>query len=230
MTFLRAFARLRAPPAARPFSTSPRCRTGSTAAYQPLTTCPQCGKPLPTPVPVCTHCAYIARLADSTPYHALFQLPQHNPFVVDTAQLKRRYLEAQRLCHPDAWAVHGEATKAVAHSLSDLMSRAWGALKDPLPRAEYILAQHGIEIAEADQLGDLELIAEIMEVREQLEDAAPAEVEAIADANRDEIKKTCAEIEARIGAEDWLAAKTATIRLKYLEGIKKAAGEWRPDA
>lgn len=115
MTFLRALARLRAPASSRPFSTALRClnagpSTSNTnpVGYQPLTTCPQCGKPLPTPVPVCTHCAYIARLADSTPYHALFQLPQQNPFVVDTAQLKRRYLEAQRLCHPDAWAVHGE--------------------------------------------------------------------------------------------------------------------------
>ncbi|KAF7985391.1 hypothetical protein HWV62_6649 [Athelia sp. TMB] len=115
-------------------------------------------------------------------------------------------------------------------SLSDLMGRAWGALKDPLPRAEYILSQHGIEIAEADQLEDFDLISEIMEVREQLEDATTEEIEAIAEKNRGEIKKTCAEIESSIGEQDWQAAKSATIRLKYLEGIKTAASQYRPGA
>lgn len=46
---------------------------------------------------------------NKVPYHDLFQLPfEPNPFVVDTYELKRRYLDAQKLCHPDGWTTHGE--------------------------------------------------------------------------------------------------------------------------
>jgi molecular chaperone HscB len=46
----------------------------------------------------------------------------------------------------------------------------------------------------------------------------------------DEILQTCRNIEKFIGEQDWEKAKTATVRLKYLDGIKRAAREWRPDS
>lgn len=74
-----------------------------------LLRCPKCSIVLPTPLPACPNCFYIQRLDNTVPYHDLFQLPfEPNPFVVDTYQLKRRYLEAQKVCHPDGWATHGE--------------------------------------------------------------------------------------------------------------------------
>lgn len=53
-----------------------------------------------------------------------------------------------------------------------------------MPRAEYILGLNGIELAEEDQLEDMELISEIMEVREELEDATSEQVAEIADRNQ----------------------------------------------
>jgi hypothetical protein len=76
-----------------------------------------------------------------------------------------------------------EARKT-AEGLSHYISTAWAALKDPLPRAEYILKLHGIEITEEDQLDDPGLIWEIMEIREELENADPIKVRNIAEANR----------------------------------------------
>ena len=74
-----------------------------------LLRCPKCSIVLPTPLPACPNCFYIQRMDHKVPYHDLFQLPlEPNPFIVDTFQLKRRYLEAQKVCHPDAWAAHGE--------------------------------------------------------------------------------------------------------------------------
>lgn len=79
----------------------------------PLRHCPKCQAVLPTPLPACTRCFYIQRTNNKIPYHELFQLPfEPNPFVLDTSQLKRRYIEAQRLCHPDRWASHGEVCGA----------------------------------------------------------------------------------------------------------------------
>lgn len=72
----------------------------------------------------------------------------------------------------------------MAEGLSNYIGGAWSTLRDPLPRAEYILKLNGIKIAEEDQLEDLELISEIMEVREELENATPSKIQRIADENR----------------------------------------------
>lgn len=70
--------------------------------------CPKCSIILPTALPACPNCHYISQLDNIPSYHKLFQLPfEPNPFVVDTSKLKRRYLEAQKICHPDTWATHG---------------------------------------------------------------------------------------------------------------------------
>lgn len=74
-------------------------------------------------------------------------------------------------------------SQKTAEGLSNYIGIAFSALKDPLSRAEYILKSHGIEIAEEDQLEDFELISEIMDVREQLEDATSTKVGKIADVN-----------------------------------------------
>lgn len=71
----------------------------------------------------------------------------------------------------------------IAQGLSNYVTLAWATLRDPLPRAEYILKLQGIEIAEEDQLEDLELISEILEVRERLETASPNERQQILDEN-----------------------------------------------
>lgn len=74
-------------------------------------TCPSCGAVLPTALPVCPNCNYIARIHDSVSYHDILGLPyEPNPFVVDRTLLKRRFLEAQRVSHPDAWATKGEVS------------------------------------------------------------------------------------------------------------------------
>jgi molecular chaperone HscB len=135
----------------------------------------------------------------------------------------------------------------IAQGLSNYVTLAWATLRDPLPRAEYILKLQGIEIAEEDQLEDFELISEILEVREKLETAAPNERQQILDENHGvwvslraieesdlvwlsgEIIKICEDIEKFIGEQDWAKAKTATVKLKYLDGIKRAASEWRPE-
>ncbi|KAG9314360.1 hypothetical protein JVU11DRAFT_5154 [Chiua virens] len=71
--------------------------------------CPSCGTALPTTLPVCARCRYIGRVEDSVTHHALLGLPyEPNPFVVDTRELKRRFLDAQRLVHPDGWATRSE--------------------------------------------------------------------------------------------------------------------------
>lgn len=108
----------------------------------PLLRCPKCQTVLPTPLPACTNCFYIQRINNKVPYHELFQLPSEpNPFVVDTFQLKRRYLEAQKLCHPDGWASRGEVHRYIL-ILSCYTEDAYRIRKKPLRGYQITLALH----------------------------------------------------------------------------------------
>jgi hypothetical protein len=76
--------------------------------------CPSCSQPLPTPLPACPNCAYISAVPSSNPYHQIFGLTYDpNPFIVDVSLLKRRFRQAQAICHPDAWASQGPVSFAL---------------------------------------------------------------------------------------------------------------------
>lgn len=71
--------------------------------------CSSCSQPLPTPLPACNKCGSISPIPPSIPFHDLFALPYRpNPFLVDPVLLKRRFREAQAVCHPDSWASKGQ--------------------------------------------------------------------------------------------------------------------------
>lgn len=148
-----------------------------------------------------------------------------NPFVVDTALLKRRFLEAQRICHPDVWATKTEPEKEAALELSNTVNAAYKTLTSPLHRIEYILKRNGVELEEADQLNDFELINEIMEAREEIDNVQPGNADrlhGLRDENNAKILQLVKMIERLVAKADWRETKNAAIRLKYLDGIEQA--------
>jgi len=54
---------------------------------------------------------------------------------------------------------------------SSVINKAYHTLKDPLSRAQYLLKEQGIQVNEGDSLSDPELLMEVMEFREELEEA-----------------------------------------------------------
>ncbi|KAJ7786315.1 hypothetical protein B0H16DRAFT_27109 [Mycena metata] len=189
--------------------------------------CSSCSQTLPTPLPACTRCGSISPIPPSTSFHDIFALPSRpNPFVVDAALLKRRFREAQAVCHPDSWASKGQHKQDISQSVSSRLNEAYNALLRPLPRAEYILEQHGLPISEHDQLDDLEFIAEIMQARESIDEATDAaELAAVVDETGAQIEETVRVLEQAVGAEEWVSVKEAAVRLKYLESIAAAGKE-----
>ncbi|CAE6471675.1 unnamed protein product [Rhizoctonia solani] len=134
------------------------------------TACSSCGKPLPTRLPICPACSHIAPLPPATTYYELFDLP-NNSYVIDTKDLRNRFLKTQRLTHPDAWSAKPEKDKAAAATYSSFVNKGYEALKSPLKRAEYLLSLRGAEMGETDSLEDQHFIMEIMEMRENVEEA-----------------------------------------------------------
>ncbi|KAJ6519822.1 hypothetical protein C8R45DRAFT_952828 [Mycena sanguinolenta] len=193
--------------------------------------CSSCSHSLPTSLPACSHCGNISPIPASTAFHDIFALPSHpNPFVVDTVLLKRRFREAQAACHPDSWASKGQHKQDIAQSLSSRVNEAYNSLLHPLRRAEYILEQNGLPMSENDKLDDLEFITEIMEARENIEEAADQdELAHIVDENTAKIKETVEMLERTVGEQKWADVKETAVRLKYLEGIEAAGAQKREE-
>lgn len=146
--------------------------------------------------------------------------------MVDAQLLKRRFREAQAVCHPDTWASKGQDKEDVAQALSARLNEAYTSLADPLLRAEYLLEQNGLAIAEGEQLDDVEFITEIMEMREAMDEAESAdEVARLVEENAGKIAETVEVLSGAVGRSEWDAAKTAAVRLKYLSGIRAAGRE-----
>ncbi|KAF8203656.1 hypothetical protein BJ912DRAFT_940646 [Pholiota molesta] len=189
---------------------------------RPTTPCPSCGRPLASNLPACTACWSIHPLPPNVTHHELFGLPvDPNPF--------QRFREAQASCHPDAWASKSSKEGDLAHTLSSRLNEAYQTLLHPLARAEYVLAQNGYQMSESDQAEDMAFMAEIMEAREAIDDATSENVyavEEILESNEENIKATIEQIRRLAEIQQWTEMKGATIRLRYLEGIKRAASRW----
>jgi hypothetical protein len=81
-----------------------------TQSTEPLL-CPSCSQPLPTRIPACNKCDYIASIPITNQAYQLYDIlgvpSLPNPFVVDEKALVANFRRSQVACHPDSWASRG---------------------------------------------------------------------------------------------------------------------------
>lgn len=102
-------------------------------------------------------------------YFELFNLPFQ--FEIDADKMADTYRQLQREVHPDKFANADEHTRLLAVQKSAQVNDGFETLKNPLARAEYMLAEQGVDIQiEQKTLQDPMFLMQQMELREQLED------------------------------------------------------------
>lgn len=100
-------------------------------------------------------------------YFALFELTPR--FTLDMTALSQRYRLLQQAVHPDRFAGQDEQAQRVAVQRATLVNDAFQTLKSPLRRAEYLLAQNGVDISgEQHTLKDTVFLMQQLEWREML--------------------------------------------------------------
>lgn len=171
--------------------------------------------------PVCEHCGAI-----QPPDGALdrFQvLGLAASFDVDLAAAESTFRELSRRFHPDRFATADPRARRASLQRSVQLNEAWGTVKDPVRRAEYLLHLHGYEVgaeqgASAPPQGGNgdggagerrripvppELLGEILELREELSEARAVgddmRVQAMAAAVRERSEAALARAAAAIG-------------------------------
>ncbi|CAH1562357.1 co-chaperone HscB [Vibrio jasicida] len=101
----------------------------------------------------------------------LFGLPSQ--FKLDGSLLSSQFRELQKRFHPDNFATASERDRLMAVQKAAQINDAYQILKQPISRAEYLLAEKGIEIrGEQQTMQDPMFLMEQMELREELEEIA----------------------------------------------------------
>jgi molecular chaperone HscB len=103
----------------------------------------------------------------------LFGLPEH--FALEPSALDAAWRARQSDVHPDRFADADAARKRLALQASARVNEAHRALREPVTRAEYLLALHGIDAArESDTALPFDFLERQLERRERADDAFAA--------------------------------------------------------
>ena len=104
-------------------------------------------------------------------FFELFGLPAR--FDLDAGQLDHAYRDLQSTVHPDRFVNAPEAERRVSMQQATQVNEAYQTLRNPVRRAAYLLAQHGIDPQfETNTAMPAEFLIEQMEWREAIEEAS----------------------------------------------------------
>ncbi|KAK4514634.1 uncharacterized protein ATC70_002235 [Mucor velutinosus] len=148
-------------------------------------------------------------------------------FDIDLKAMRRQFLMLQQKAHPDSFSQAPKRELDYAQLQSSVINKAYHTLKDPLSRAQYLLKEQGIQVNEGDSLSNPELLMEVMEFREELEEAqSEADIKPLKARNDEKYAETVHKLQLAFEKNDYESAKDLAIELQYLNSIKTAILEW----
>ncbi|KAH6648342.1 Co-chaperone HscB, C-terminal oligomerization domain-containing protein [Truncatella angustata] len=154
--------------------------------------------------------------------------PPSGPFGVDVRALRREFLQLQGRAHPD---LHPPQMKSRAEATSARINEAFRTLSSPLLRAQYLLSLRGLDVAndETAKVEDPELLMEVLEAREEIEEAAEeSELEPLRARNAEREEESIAELEKCFTENDLEGAMRECVRLRYWVNIRESINNWEP--
>ncbi|KAJ2828604.1 molecular chaperone [Coemansia furcata] len=174
-------------------------------------------------------CRAIQPVGKGITYFDLFSDDGKPLFDVDTSNLRRQFLKLQQMVHPDSFSQKEDLERKLAEAQSSWINHAYATLKDPLPRARYLLKLKGSEISEKDQIADPELLMEIMESREEIEIAkSENQVADIRLRNEQKVADVVGCLSQAFASGDLVRARDLTHHLQYLRRISQTVHNWEP--
>ncbi|EYU18160.1 hypothetical protein MIMGU_mgv1a015754mg [Erythranthe guttata] len=90
---------------------------------------------------------------------------------MEVHELEKKYKDWQKKLHPDLVHSKSQREREYAAEQSARVIDAYRTLTDPLSRAIYIVKLEGVLVDEEERITDPELLAEVMELREAVDEA-----------------------------------------------------------
>ncbi|CAA0813049.1 DNAJ heat shock N-terminal domain-containing protein [Striga hermonthica] len=122
-----------------------------------------------TPFLFCQACRSVQPVDETIDYFQIFG--QGREYKLEVDKLEKKYKDWQKKLHPDLVHSKSQREKEYAAEQSARVIDAYRTLTDPLSRAIYILKLEGVLVDEEERITDPELLAEIMELREAVDEA-----------------------------------------------------------
>lgn len=133
------------------------------------TRCTQCRQPMESPI-ACSTCGAFTQLPpDTFDCFELFGLKRG--YDLDPEVLHHKFLALSRVIHPDLASHDVDERRQQALGLSAEFNRAYDTLRDPVARAEYLLALAGGPGASEDKTVPKNLLGEVLMFREEIDEA-----------------------------------------------------------
>jgi molecular chaperone HscB len=159
----------------------------ATDSSTPPAKCLKCQGRLESPI-VCAGCQTLYPPPQTADYFDLLGLPRK--YAIDEQQLASAFRAITRYIHPDKHAVQTDEVRALSTRLSAEVNRAASVLRDPVQRAAYMLELCGGPSAVEVRDVPPSFLAEVMELRERIDEARAAD-------NATSMTELRGEIEAR---------------------------------
>ncbi|CAA0813271.1 DNAJ heat shock N-terminal domain-containing protein [Striga hermonthica] len=122
-----------------------------------------------TPFLFCQACRSVQPVDETIDYFQIFG--QGREYKLEVDKLEKKYKDWQKKLHPDLVHSKSKREREYAAEQSARVIDAYRTLTDPLSRAIYILKLEGVLVDEEERITDPELLAEIMELREAVDEA-----------------------------------------------------------
>ncbi|KAL3628127.1 hypothetical protein CASFOL_027173 [Castilleja foliolosa] len=131
-----------------------------------------------TPFLFCQACRCVQPVNESIDYFQIFGLGRE--YKVEVEELEKKYKDWQKKLHPDLVHSKSQTEREYAAEQSARVIDAYRTLTDPLSRAIYmtqdsLVKLEGVLVDEEERITDPELLAEIMELREAVDEADDAQ-------------------------------------------------------
>ena len=155
---------------------------------------------------------------------ALFDLPV--AFQVDSALLNERYLALQKSLHPDNFSAASAQEQRLAIQKSAEINDALRILKDPITRADSIIAINTGETENPEEKSnnDIDFLMQQMEWRETLENIENRQDTDELTAFTQEINQIrhaiLSELSTAFDAQQWDIARAITDKLRFIKKLQ----------
>ncbi|CAD6446993.1 c0c6fa77-1674-4e21-ad51-cc9ca7bd4fa9-CDS [Sclerotinia trifoliorum] len=155
--------------------------------------------------------------------------PPSGPFHIDVRALRNEFLRLQASAHPD---LHSSSNKSRAEAKSALINEAYRTLQSPLLRAQYLLGLQGIDVHDETgktgaEDGDKELLMEVLETREEIEEAEEeGDLDGLKVKNEERIANCEDAVGKALEAGDLETAMRETVRLRYWVNVRDSLHAW----
>ena len=155
---------------------------------------------------------------------ALFDLPV--AFQVDSALLNERYLALQKSLHPDNFSAASAQEQRLAIQKSAEINDALRILKDPITRADSIIAINTGETENPEEKSnnDIDFLMQQMEWRETLENIEKRKDTDELTAFTQEINQIrhaiLRELSTALGEQQWDIARAITDKLRFIKKLQ----------